>query len=50
MNFFVEIYTLFSAAFNCPFFLIHEKKSLGTYFEQSPACRKNGNTALSTVR
>ncbi len=25
MNFFVEIYTLFSAAFNCPFFLIHEK-------------------------
>ncbi len=25
MNFFVEIYTLFSAAFYCPFFLIHEK-------------------------
>jgi hypothetical protein len=25
MNFFVEIYTLFSAAFNCLFFSIHEK-------------------------
>jgi hypothetical protein len=25
MNFFVETYTLFSAAFNCLFFLIHEK-------------------------
>ena len=25
MNFFVEIYTLFSAAFDRPFFLIHEK-------------------------
>ncbi len=26
------------------------KKSLGTYFEHCPAYRKNGNTALSTVR
>jgi len=25
MNFFVEMYTLFSAAFNCLFFSIHEK-------------------------
>ncbi len=49
MNFFFFFFFFFSAAFNCPF-SNYMKKSLGTYFEQSPACRKNGNTALSTVR